>query len=506
MKNIGDLTAADETTDADGDGFRDLAEYQSMTNPLSPSTPNIVVMVSDDHRHDALGVVQKELGEKANFPFFESPQFDRLAGGGIRFRNAFVTHSLCSPSRATMLSGLHTHAHGITFNEQPFVSRETWPHLLADGGWKTGYFGKWHMGNQRERPGFQESATFLNQGVYLDCKFIVNGRDTPSSGWVDDVSTGYAIDFIRRNKDRRFAVCLGFKAPHDKRTPPERHAGRYSGVKLAKPGNWDAPAPWIKTAGRDWAQRLKDRIAYFQTLRGVDDNVGRVLDVLDELKLAGDTLVLYMGDNGYYLGEHGLGDKRTAYEESIRIPFILRYPGAAKPGVRDELVLNLDVAATILDACGLRPTWKQHGASLMPLGGAPGAVPWRKSFLYQNYRDPAYPKVTFDVLAVRTETHKYVENNHNPEWTQLFLPSFTSSEAPSWWIRHGKKTLAKPQRPVGLRDHRQTGGSAKPEGESPGHRFLQRQKDHTALGRRHGRRRGFPIEGRALQRPYQSGW
>jgi arylsulfatase A-like enzyme len=406
--------------------------------------PNIVVMVSDDHRHDALGVVQKELGEKANFPFFESPQLDRLAGGGIRFRNAFVTHSLCSPSRATMLSGLHTHAHGITFNEQPFLSKETWPHLLADNGWKTGYFGKWHMGNQRERPGFQESATFLNQGVYFDCKFIVNGGDTPSSGWVDDVSTGYAIEFIRRNKARRFAVYLGFKAPHDKRTPPSRHAGRYGGVNLAKPDNWNAPAPWLKDAGWDWAKRRNDRIAYFETLRGVDDNVGRVLEVLDELKLARDTLILYMGDNGYYLGEHGLGDKRTAYEESIRIPFILRYPGAVKPGVRDELVLNLDVAATILDACGLKPSWKQHGTSLVPLlAGLPAGVPWRKAFLYQNYRDPAYPKVTFDVLAVRTETHKYVVHPGHPDWTQLF--DLVADP-------HENRNLVNDPRSTGLRD------------------------------------------------------
>jgi N-acetylglucosamine-6-sulfatase len=143
--------------------------------------------------------------------------------------------------------------------------------------------------------------------------------------------------------------------------------------------------------------------------------------VLDELNLAENTLILYMGDNGYYLGEHGLGDKRTAYEESIRIPFIIRYPAAFKPAVRDEMVLNLDAAATILDACGLQPTWNQHGASLLPLlGDSPGSVPWRKSFLYQNYRDPAYPKVTFDVIAVRTVTHKYVENDDNPDWTQLF--------------------------------------------------------------------------------------
>jgi arylsulfatase A-like enzyme len=390
---------------------------------LAPAAakPNIIVIVSDDHRHDALGVVQRDLGGSANFPFFKSPQLDRLAAGGIRFRNAFVTHSLCSPSRATVLSGLHTHQHGITFNEAPFTSTGTWPHVLADNGWKTGYFGKWHMGNQRDRPGFQEAATFLNQGIYIDCKFVVNGTDTPTTGWVDDVGTSYAIDFIRRNKDQPFALYLGFKTPHDKRTPAKRHQRTYADVKLKKPANWNKGAPWVENAGWDWDQRHDDRLAYFQTLAGIDDNVGRVLDVLDELNLAENTLLIYMGDNGYYLGEHGLGDKRTAYEESIRIPFLMRYPAKVKPAVRDELVLNLDVTATVLGACGLKPTWKQYGANLLPLvTTAPGAMPWRKSFLYQNYRDPAYPKATFDVLAGRSTSHKYVENDHNPEWTQLF--------------------------------------------------------------------------------------
>ena len=128
-----------------------------------------------------------------------------------------------------------------------------------------------------------------------------------------------------------------------------------------------------------------------------------------------------MGDNGYYLGEHGVGDKRTAYDESIRIPYLLRFPSKVKAGVRDELVLNLDIPATVLGAAGLKPPWVHYGANLIGLVTAePGAVPWRRSFLYQNYRDPAYPKVTFDVLAVRSASHKYVENDHNPEWTQLF--------------------------------------------------------------------------------------
>jgi len=389
----------------------------------APRKPNVLVIISDDHRYDALGVVQRELGEKANYPFFETPSLDRLAESGVRFRNAFVTHSLCSPSRATLLTGQPSRRHGITHNAQPFTSTDTWPALLAKNGWTTGYFGKWHMGEQRERPGFEEQATFLGQGVYEDCPFLVNGRDTATKGWVDDVTTDYAMDFIKKHRDVPFAMVVGYKTPHDKRTPPPRHADKWKDHAFPEPPSFHDVAPWRQdNPPKAWVPKSPDRLAYFQTLAGMDDNIGRLLDTLDELDLTDDTLVIYLGDNGYYLGEHGLGDKRTAYEESIRIPLLLRYPRQLPdPQMRDEMVLNLDLAATIIDLCGLAPTWEQDGRSLQPLlAAAPGTVPWRTSFVYENFEDPAYPKVTFDLAALRTTTHKYVEVPAHPEWTQLF--------------------------------------------------------------------------------------
>jgi N-acetylglucosamine-6-sulfatase len=388
-----------------------------------PRKPNVVLIISDDHRHDALGVVQREMGDRANYPFFETPSLDRLASGGVRFRNAFVTHSLCSPSRATMLTGRHSNQHGITHNAQPFTSTETWPALLGKNGWATGYFGKWHMGTQRERPGFEEVATFLDQGIYENCPFVVDGKDTPTKGWVDDVTTDYAIDFIKEHKDTSFAMVVGYKTPHDKRTPPPRLAEKWQDHEFPEPESFGDVAPWRKdNPPGTWNPKNPDRLAYFQTLAGMDENIGRLLDTLDAEGLADDTLVIYLGDNGYYLGEHGLGDKRTAYEESIRIPMILRYPRRIPdPQVRDELVLNLDLAATILDFCGLEPAWPQSGQSMAPLLAAEaGKAPWRGSFLYQNYEDPAYPKVTFDLFAVRDRTNKYVEVPQHPEWNQLF--------------------------------------------------------------------------------------
>ena len=388
-----------------------------------PRKPNVVLIISDDHRHDALGVVQREMGDRANYPFFKTPSLDRLASGGVRFRNAFVTHSLCSPSRATMLTGLHSNQHGITHNAQPFTSTETWPALLGKNGWATGYFGKWHMGTQRERPGFEEVATFLDQGIYENCPFVVDGKDTPTEGWVDDVTTDYAIDFIKEHKNAPFAMVVGYKTPHDKRAPPARLADKWRDQEFPEPESFRDVAPWRKdNPPGTWNPKNPDRLAYFQTLAGMDENIGRLLDTLDAEVLTDDTLVIYLGDNGYYLGEHGLGDKRTAYEESIRIPMILRYPRRLpEPQVRDEMVLNLDLAATILDFCGLETAWKQSGQSMAPLlAASSGKVPWRESFLYQNYEDPAYPRVTFDLFAVRTPTHKYVEVPQHPEWNQLF--------------------------------------------------------------------------------------
>jgi arylsulfatase A-like enzyme len=384
--------------------------------------PNIIVMVTDDQRHDALGVVQREQGDRARFPFFETPHLDRLAAGGARFRNAFVTHSLCSPSRASMLTGLQTSGHGIRDNRTPFRSLETWAAALGAAGYRTGYFGKWHMGRQEDRPGFAEVFTFVDQGDYPNCRVLRNGVWEETQGWVDDVTTTEAIAFIGQRRAEPFAMTIGYKSPHDPRQPPARHAERYAGQSIAEPASFRArpPFPW-GDPNRAWNPTSQDRLNYFRCLRGVDDNVGRILAALAENGLLEDTLILFAGDNGYYLGEHGLGDKRSAYEESIRIPLLAHYPRYIPAGtVVDALTLNVDLAPTILEVAGVAPGWRMQGASLVPLFG--GAVPaeWRKEFLYENYQDPEYPAVTFDILSLRTEFAKRVEYPGRPEWTQVF--------------------------------------------------------------------------------------
>jgi N-acetylglucosamine-6-sulfatase len=388
----------------------------------APRRPNVIVIVTDDQRWDALGVVQREQGERARFPFFATPHLDRLAAGGARFRNAFVTHSLCSPSRASMLTGRPTHAHGIRDNRTPFRSGETWAHALRGAGYRTGYFGKWHMGKQEDRPGFDHTFTFVDQGIYPNCRFLHNGRWVETEGWVDDVTTDAVLRFVAEHRTEPFALFVGYKSPHDVRQPAPRHATRYADVRIAAPPSFRAwpPFPWGDRS-RPWSPVVEDRLNYFRCLQGVDDNIGRLLDGLAQAGVADDTVVVFAGDNGYYLGEHGLGDKRSAYEESIRIPLLVHYPRLVRPGtVVDALALNLDFPATLLELTGVPLTWEQQGRSLVPLLRGESPADWRTHFLYENYQDPEYPDVTFDIHAVRTDRAKLVEYPGRPEWTQLF--------------------------------------------------------------------------------------
>lgn len=388
----------------------------------APRRPNVVVIVTDDQRWDALGVVQREQGARARFPFFTTPHLDRLAEGGARFRHAFVTHSLCSPSRASMLTGRPTHAHGIRDNRTPFRSGDTWAHALRAAGYRTGYFGKWHMGKQEDRPGFDYTFTFVDQGIYPNCRFLHNGAWVETEGWVDDVTTDAVLRFVAAHRAEPFAIFVGYKSPHDVRQPAPRHAARYAGVRIAEPPSFRAwpPFPWGDRS-RPWNPAVEDRLDYFRCLQGVDDNIGRLLDGLKEAGVGDDTVIVFAGDNGYYLGEHGLGDKRSAYEESIRIPLLVHYPRLVRPGtVVDALALNLDFPATLLELAGVTLNWEQQGRSLVPFLRGERPADWRTHFLYENYRDPEYPDVTFDIHAVRTDGAKLVEYPGRPEWTQLF--------------------------------------------------------------------------------------
>jgi len=393
--------------------------------------PNILLIVSDDQRWDQLGVVQRERGSDARYPFLETPRLDALAAEGMRFRNAFVTTSLCSPSRSAILTGQYNHTNDIIDNTTPFSPRPTWATALQAAGYTTAFIGKWHHGEQQwERPGFDYIATFRGQGVYDGATFKLNNAwiNTRTEGYADSRSVDFAIDFLVKHADKPFAMMIGFKAVHQPFTPMPENAGDYASKSIRPPPNWDAAAPWKPRGPVRVPRRPRNPPVYVDILRsveGIDENVGRLLDALDRLNLADNTLVIFISDNGFYLGEHQLGTKRSAYEESIRVPLIVRLPGVVGAGtVSDELVLNIDLAPTILDFAGVRPGDAMQGASLKPLL-AGQSVPWRQAFLYEYWQEYEFWKTpretrTPSVLAVRTATHKLITYPDYPNWTQLF--------------------------------------------------------------------------------------
>jgi arylsulfatase A-like enzyme len=387
--------------------------------------PNFLFVYTDDQRWDAMGVVQREQGERARFPWFQTPNMDRLAAEGVRFRNAFVTLSLCAPSRAAFLTGRYNHLNGVAGNRVPFPTNNvTHASLMRAAGYATAYIGKWHMGGQSgQRPGFDYSASFIGQGRYWDCPFEINGEPKPTTGWVDDVSTDFAIEFIKEHRDQPFSVVVGFKACHGPNEPAERAKDRFPNATAGPVPNLNLSsiyraATTIQPAeAKAFAPNTNPN--YFRCISAADDNLGRLLKTLDDLGLAQDTVVVFASDNGYYKGEHGLGDKRSAYEESLRIPLLLRYPRLIpKSKLLDEMVLNIDLAPTFLDLAGVPVPGEMQGRSWRPLLTGK-AADWRKSFLAEYFRENAFPG-TPTLVAVRTADAKLVKYPGHEEWTELF--------------------------------------------------------------------------------------
>lgn len=411
------------------EGRADGEVRSGLSDPfLDRQPPNIVVMITDDQRSDAVGVVQRKQGDQGRFPFFanSTPSLDRIASSGVRFRNAFVVSSLCSPSRAAFLTGRYNHLNGVANNHTPFpVGNVTYATALKAAGYRTGYFGKWHMGSQKKRPGFDTWASFVGQGKYFDCPLLVDGTLTQTTGWVDDVTTTRAIEFIQNSATmpEPFLVVLGFKAPHDPHTPPARHQGLFSAVQITPPANANAFAPFVDSPGPSTLTVGTFR-NYFRTIVGADDNVGRVLDAIDQAGITEDTVVVFASDNGFYLREHGFprpgdGNKRSAYEESIRIPLMLRYPrlGLAAGTAINAEVLNIDLAPTLLELAKVTPPPQMQGRSWVPmLRGATNTV--RDGFLYEYFFENGFSVP--HIKALRKDAHKLVQYPGHAPWEQLF--------------------------------------------------------------------------------------
>jgi arylsulfatase A-like enzyme len=391
--------------------------------------PNIVFILVDDLRYDELGCT--------GHPFAQTPAADRLAREGANFRNAFATTPLCSPSRAAFLTGAYSHSTGVVDN----VARDalshrliTWPRLLHDVGYRTGFIGKWHMGNDDSpRPGFNRWVSFRGQGECNDPDLNVDGRSTSSRGYVTDILTTHALDFIRQQRANPFCLYLAHKAIHpniqqrndgsinlatinaaEYFIPPERHKSLYAGKVPPRRANYlklpvNKPAlqqnppgttPLSPAGATDDAAIL----ARMRMMKAVDESTGAILDALEQKRALDNTVVVFTSDHGYFYGEHCLGpERRLAYEEAIRIPMLVRYPTRFRAGsAPSNFVLSVDVAATALALAGVIPPRPYHGRPLW-------AKPQRDAVLIEYFSDTVFPHIrNLGYYAVRTDRWKYI--------------------------------------------------------------------------------------------------
>ena len=382
--------------------------------------PNIIFILIDDLRWDGV--------RATGHPYAKTPNIDRIAHEGAIFRNAFVTTPLCSPSRATFLTGQYAHAHQIVGNEKPQVFNplihglKTWPQQLQKAGYETAYIGKLHMGNDdAPRAGFDHWVSFKGQGRYDNPQFNVNGERIDRQGYMTDLLNEYALDYLRRKRDKPFAMILAHKAVHGPFVPAERHNDLYAGATLPttpnKQDDWSGkpmlqlPEPPRPNANQPRPANNQPprptHLAQTQQLAAVDEGVGQLLKALTDGGQLDNTLIIFTSDNGYFWGEHRLGDKRAAYEESIRIPFLVRYPKLIKAGTKfEQTILNADLAPTLIEFTGAQPLAGAHGRSWLPLlkGRAKG---WRETVLLEYFHETNFPRIR-GWQAVRTPDWKYI--------------------------------------------------------------------------------------------------
>lgn len=419
--------------------------------PARSGAPNVIFIMTDDHAQHAMSVYGNSL--------LKTPNMDRIGNEGIRFDQAFVTNSLCAPSRASYMTGLYSHTHGVTSNgeepgfyEQMGMAKDqpTCPMLLREAGYHTALVGKWHIKSLPE--GFDHWAILPGQGTYYDPDFLVNGARVRFRGHTDDVIGDQAMAYLRhgRPKDGPFCLLYQFKAPHGPWEADTRFGDRFKDARIPIPVAFregppeGAPEALSRTrmsvaemgdfkSPRERRPALVDKElppgqladanlqalvrSYYRVLLGVDENVGRVLDFLDKEELAEDTIVVYASDNGFFLGEFGFYDKRLMYEPSIRVPMLMRWPKSIRAGQvdTDHMVLNIDVAPTLLELAGVAVPDTMQGRSWKPLLSGADA-PWRDAFLYEFFEYPAAHCVRKH-RGVRTADWKLIHFWERPdEW------------------------------------------------------------------------------------------
>lgn len=399
------------------------------------ASPNILYIMADDHAAHAISAY----GSRIN----RTPNIDRLAQGGVRMTNCFCTNSICTPSRAAILTGQYSHRNGVyTLNDPLDGSRNNVAKELKNAGYQTAMIGKWHLHN--DPTGFDYWNILPGQGVYYDPYFIDRGDRKQHQGYCTDLIADFSLDWLKqRDAKKPFFLMCHHKAPHRPWQPAPKYKDLFAGQTIPEPDNLydhyegrarsvaavrmkvgenntktdlkaDRPAGLEGDALRKWAYQyyIKD---YLRCVQSVDDNVGRILDYLDAEGLAKNTIVTYTSDQGFFLGDHGFFDKRLMYEESLRMPFLMRYPGAIRPGsVSRDMILNIDFAPTFLDYAGARPPAEMQGRSFRACAAGHTPKNWRESMYYRYWmhNDPDHHVPAH--YGVRTRDWKLIYYYNKP--------------------------------------------------------------------------------------------
>jgi arylsulfatase A-like enzyme len=408
---------------------------------------NVIFILADDHRYDAMGFTGK-------FPGLKTPNLDRMAAQGCHLEKACVATALCSPSRASILTGQYPHRHTVVDNQAPVPPGLVFfPQLLQKKGYNTAFLGKWHMGDadDKPQPGFNYWLSFKGQGVYYNPTFNINGQQVAhrDSAYISDLLTDYAIDWLKAQPAKKpFFLYLSHKGVHAMFEPAKRHKGMYKDMRFSPPPSMFMTATdtskylelknsgvspelkpflenkkdlpnWVYAQRHSWHgvdYMYHGQInfydfyrRYMETLMGIDESVGRVLDYVNSNGLADNTVVIYMGDNGFSFGEHGLIDKRHAYEESMRVPMLLYAPKLAQAGSKlNQVIQNIDIAPTILAMAGLKTPGYMQGKSFLPLLKGEN-IEWKDRAFYEYYWEYDFPQ-TPSMFALRTDRYKYIYN------------------------------------------------------------------------------------------------
>lgn len=423
---------------------------------MADTRPNILFIMSDDHASHAMSCY----GSRIN----ETPQIDRIANGGMRLDNCFCTNSICTPSRAVILAGTYNHVNGVTTLATPMDNRlHTYPKLVRAAGYQTAMVGKWHLGQgpAHEPTGFDFWRVLPGQGLYHDPEMIDRHGRRVHKGYVTDLITDMSLDWLReRDRSRPFCLMCHHKAPHRPWEPDDTHATMYENVDVPEPETFDddysnrasaaeaatmridrdlnandlkVPIPEGLSAEEEkrwkYQRYIKD---YLRVVASIDDNVGRLLDFLDEEGLTENTLVVYTSDQGFFLGDHGWYDKRFMYEESLRMPMVVRLPKEIAPGtVNEDIVLNVDFAPLFLDLAGVDVPDDFQGKSIRSLLQGSTPKDWRRSMYYRYWMHKAHHNV-YAHYGVRTLRYKLIyyysdalgqlgaiDETYEPEW-ELF--------------------------------------------------------------------------------------